>query len=101
MITASNYQVDQIHPAEEQKHEEMVVVVHSDTVVDPLTVVVVSLNAFVADGTVNCATWFQYLAERTDEPLMEVLVQLQKRNLCRFLDKPWIFRGSETESQHF
>ena len=62
-------------------------VVDAHAIVDPLTVMIVSLNTLIAQRTVNCTVWIEYLTVRADESLMEIFIQLQEGDLNRFLYK--------------
>lgn len=97
---AGGNHVDQVYPGENEEEQKGVVVVDAHAIVDPLTVMIVSLNTLIAEWTVNCSVWFEYLTVRADESLMEIFIELQKGDLNRFLYKARIPRGRESKHEH-
>lgn len=72
----------QVRPNGGEEHEEHVVVANTHTVVQPLAVVIKSVNAFVADVAVSRLHGSQDLTCWTDVAWVEELVHLQETHLC-------------------
>ena len=56
-------------------------VVYTDAIVNPLTMMIIPLYTFIADRTMDCSRWFKNLTNRTYESLVEVFIQFQERYL--------------------
>lgn len=93
---AVDYDLD---PDSGDEEHESIVVLHTNTIVDPRTVVIKSLDALVADGAVAGAGGLDDFALGAEVSWIDIPQQLKERSRLLWHDRSWILARRVEEAQ--